>query len=152
MLKCAVKQLYLTGEPQRNQFKTINLQCPAFGGIPLLRGKTINLKIRMDLRKIILKLLTANFAFYIVSFSLCFSLLNFLFSFMDNCGFLLTAFFTLSLFLFALIFISSLFITLIEALLLGPSPRATATATFPPTASTISAIFLCVNPGQRRIE
>jgi hypothetical protein len=41
----------------------------------------------------------------------------------------------------------SLFITSIETLLLGPSPQATTTPTFSPTASDISATSLCVNPG-----
>lgn len=40
----------------------------------------------------------------------------------------------------------------LDTLVLGPSPLATATATFSPTASDISATSLCVNPGQRRTE
>ena len=47
---------------------------------------------------------------------------------------------------------SSLLRTFADTLLLGPSPLATATATFGPTASTISATSLCVNPGQSRTE
>ena len=43
-------------------------------------------------------------------------------------------------------------ITFLEILLLGPSPLATKTPVFSPTASFISATSLCVNPGQRRTE
>lgn len=46
----------------------------------------------------------------------------------------------------------SLLIASFEALLLGPSPLATKTPTFSPTASCISETSLCLNPGQRRIE
>ena len=46
----------------------------------------------------------------------------------------------------------SLFITSFVILLLGPSPLATETPTFFPTASDISATFWWVNPGQRSME